>query len=417
MATRLGIGWFIGCLALAISPLSIYGEQGPWPQWRGPLRDDVSTERGLVQRVPAEGPPRVWLFENCGVGYSGPAIVGDRLYILGARDGTDFLLSLDATNGKELRATPLGATYENDWGNGPRCTPTVDGDSIYVLTGPGILACVKTDGTLVWTKSMVDDLGGKVPIWGYCESPLVLGDKVYCTPGESQGAIAAFDKMTGELLWRTKELADVAHYSSIVPMQHDGKTILVQLLFKEVVGVDPTNGTVLWTVPFDGNVAVIPTPVVSEDMVYVTAGYGVGCMAIKLTGDEPEVIYQNKNMTNHHGGVILVDDHIYGYSDGKGWVCQELETGDMSWREREALGKGAIAYADERFYCLSEDTGELVMIAADSNEWQEHGRFTLEPQTQIRKEKGKIWTHPVIADGKLYLRDQDLLFCFDVKAK
>jgi outer membrane protein assembly factor BamB len=138
---------------------------------------------------------------------------------------------------------------------------------------------------------------------------------------------------------------------------------------------------------------------------------------VKLDGDEAEVVYENKNMTNHHGGVILLDGHVYGYSDGKGWVCQNLESGDMTWREREALGKGAIGYADGRFYCLEEDTGEVVLIAASDKGWEEHGRFTLEPQSKIRKEKGKIWTHPVIADGKLYLRDQDLVYCFDVKAQ
>jgi outer membrane protein assembly factor BamB len=240
---------------------------------------------------------------------------------------------------------------------------------------------------------------------------------VYCTPGEQQGAIAALDKKSGELLWQTEDLADVAHYSSIMPMEHDGKTILVQLLFKELVGVDPADGKLLWTVPFPGNVAVIPTPIVSGNMVYATAGYGAGCLMVKLSGTEAEVVYENKNMANHHGGVILLDGHIYGYSDGKGWVCQNLESGDIVWREREAFGKGAIAYADGRFYCLSEDSGELVVISASSEGWEEHGRYTLEPQTKIRKEKGKIWTHPVIAGGKLYLRDQDLLFCFDVKAK
>jgi outer membrane protein assembly factor BamB len=152
-------------------------------------------------------------------------------------------------------------------------------------------------------------------------------------------------------------------------------------------------------------------------MAYATAGYGAGCVGLKLNGDQAEVVYENKNMTNHHGGVILVNGHVFGHSDGKGWVCQDFAEGKIVWREREALGKGAIGYADGRFYCLEEDTGVLAMIAASADGWEEHGRFTLEPQTKIRKAKGKIWTHPVIADGRLYLRDQDLLFCFDVKAK
>lgn len=392
--------------------------EGPWPQWRGPNRDDLSTETALIQDIPEAGPPRLWLFENCGVGYSGPAIVGDRLYILAGRDGSDLLLCLDVANGKELWASePLGKAYTNDWGDGPRSTPTVDGEHTYVMTSEGNVVCLKTaDGLVVWTKAM-QDLGGSIPQWGYCESPLVMDGKVFCTPGGEQGAMAALDKATGELLWQSKGLADPAHYSSIMPMDRAGRTILVQLLTYELVGVDPADGRAIWTVPFPGKVAVIPTPIVSGDMAYATAGYGAGCVAVKLNGDEAEVVYENKNMANHHGGVILLDGHVFGHSEGKGWVCQNLETGEIAWREREALGKGAIGYADGRFYCLEEDTGTVAMIAASTEGWEEHGRFTLEPQTKIRKDRGKIWTHPVIADGRLYLRDQDLLYCFDVKAK
>jgi outer membrane protein assembly factor BamB len=413
--------WFglcrLVCVCLILLAAEMAQAEGPWPQWRGPNRDDICTETGLLQDFPDGGPPRLWIFQDCGAGYAGPAIVGDKVYILAGREGKDFLLCLDSNTGKELWATELGTMFENDWGNGPRSTPTIEGDFIYAMASSGNLVCLKAaDGEVVWTKAM-QDLGGKIPVWGYSESPLVLEDKVICTPGDQQGAIAALDKKTGDLLWQTKDLADVAHYSSIMPMEHDGKTILVQLLMSQLVGVDSADGKVLWTVPFPGNVAVIPTPIVSEDKVYATAGYGAGCVMVKLDGDEAEVVYENKNMTNHHGGVILLDGHVYGYSDGKGWVCQNLESGDMTWREREALGKGAIGYADGRFYCLEEDTGEVVLIAASDKGWEEHGRFTLEPQSKIRKEKGKIWTHPVIADGKLYLRDQDLVYCFDVKAQ
>jgi outer membrane protein assembly factor BamB len=408
----------LSCALLLAVLSNVQAADGPWPQWRGPNRDDLSKETGLLQELPEGGPPRLWLFENCGAGYSGPAIVGDRLYILGARDGNDLLLCIDVNTGKELWASePLGSMLENDWGDGPRSTPTVDGENIYVMASEGNVVCLKTaDGSIVWKKAM-QDLGGKIPAWGYCESPLVMDGKLFCTPGEAQGAMAALDKITGELIWQSKDLADTAHYSSIIPMDRGGRTILVQLLFKELVGVDPNDGRALWTVPFPGNVAVIPTSIVSGDMVYATAGYGAGCVGVKLDGDEADVVYENKNMANHHGGVILIDGHVFGHSDGKGWVCQNLESGEIAWREREALGKGAIGYADGKFYCLEEDTGAVALIAASTEGWEEQGRFTLEPQTQIRKDRGKIWTHPVIADGRLYLRDQDLLFSFDVKAK
>ncbi len=391
--------------------------EGPWPQWQGPRRDAICTETGLIQDFPAEGPRRLWLFENCGIGYAGPAVVDNKMYILGAFDGVDHMLCLDATTGQEIWKSALGPTFENDWGDGPRSTPTVNGDQVYVMTPQGTLNCLRVeDGSTVWSKSM-QELGGRIPTWGYSESPLVIGDRVYCTPGGEQGAIAALDKFSGDLLWQAKKYPDIAHYSSIVPMEHEGQTTLVQLLFKELVGVNPEDGSGMWSVPWNGNVAVIPTPIVSGNKVYATSGYGAGCVLVQLSGNNAEVIYDNKNMTNHHGGVILLDGHLYGYSDGKGWVCQDYSSGDIVWREREALGKGAIAYADGRFYCLSEDEGELVLIAASPDGWEEHGRFTLEPQTKLRKPKGKIWVHPVIADGKLYLRDQELLFCFDVRDK
>ena len=403
--------------------LSLFTAQGscaadwPWPRWQGANYDAVSTESGLLQSIPSSGPKRLWLFDQCGLGYSGPAIVGENLFILGAKGSTEHLLRIDTQNGTEVWSTELNETYTNDWGDGPRSTPTVDGDRVYVITPVGKLYCIRrTDGELVWTQDF-KDYGGTIPTWGYTESPLVLGDRVFCTPGNEQGAMAAFDKATGELIWQATELADVAHYSSIVPMQQGGKTTLVQLLFKELVGVDPADGRMLWSIPYPGNVAVIPTPIVSGNRVYCTAGYGGGCMLVEVNGEQASVVYDNKNMVNHHGGVILHEGHIFGYSDGKGWVCQDFATGEITWRERSALGKGAIAYADGRFYCLSEDEGELVMISASTEGWEEHGRWTLDPQTTQRKPRGKVWVHPVIADGKLYLRDQELLFCFDAKAE
>ncbi len=148
---------------------------------------------------------------------------------------------------------------------------------------------------------------------------------------------------------------------------------------------------------------------------YVTSGYGVGCKLISLQGDEPQEEYQNKVMKNHHGGVILLDGYLYGYSDDTGWVCQDFATGEMVWRERDELGKGCVAYADGRLYCVDERDGNVVLIAASPEGWQEHGRFQLNPQTKIRKSSGGIWTHPVIANGKLYLRDQNLIYCYDVR--
>ena len=397
---------------------TLRANEGPWPQWRGPDRDDITSESGLLQDWPEGGPKRLWSFEDCGIGYSGPAIVGDRLYILGSRDGEEALLCLDTNNGKELWAAPIGPELENGWGNGPRGTPTVDSDHVYAVGAEGNLVCVQIeDGSPVWSKAM-QDLGGKIPSWGYSESPLIHEGKVLYTPGGEQGAIVALDKHTGSLIWQTEELTDSAHYSSIVVKEHADKLMGVQLLVSQLVGFDLETGEVYWTVPWPGRTAVVPTPVIWQDCVYVTSGYGAGCMLVRVDDQfNAEVVYDNKLISNHHGGVILLRGHIFGYANKKGWTCQDVATGEKVWVERHLLDKGAIAYADNRFYCLGEDTGDVVLIAASDAGWEEHGRFTLEPQSELRKPKGRIWTHPVIADGRLYLRDQQLLHCYDVRSE
>jgi outer membrane protein assembly factor BamB len=385
-----------------------------WPQWRGPNRDDLSKETGLLKQWPEGGPKRVWLYENGGNAYSGPAIVDGKLYTMGTRDNAEILLALDANTGKELWFTPLGSILENGWGGGPRSTPTVTGGQVFAVSGKGNVVCANAaDGKIVWQKKLTD-LGGKVPSWGYTESLLVDGDRVVCTPGGSQGALAALNKKTGEVLWRSTEFTDGAQYASIVPAKINGTDTYVQLTMQSIVGISPKDGKQLWKAPFPGKTAVIPTPIVRDNLVYVAAGYGVGCKQIKINPDNSvETVYENKVMKNHHGGVILVGEHLYGHADA-GWVCQDFKTGAEVWNHRE-FKKGAIAYADGMLYCLEEGSGKVALIEASPAGWKEHGKFTLDPQTKIRNPQGRIWVHPTISNGKLYLRDQDLIYCYDVK--
>lgn len=388
-----------------------------WPQWRGPDRTDVSKEKGLLKSWPAGGPKRIWVFDKAGLGYSGPAIVGGRLYTMGARQDAEELIAVDAATGKELWAVKLGELLKNGWGDGPRGTPSVDGDRVYALSGKGDLVCASAkDGKILWQRTM-KEFGGETPSWGYAESVLVDGDRVICTPGGGKGAIVALNKSTGEPVWQSKDFTDPAHYASAISATHGGQRQIIQLTEKHVVGVAAVDGKLLWSSDFPGRTAVIPTPIFSEGMVYVSAGYEVGCKMIKLgPAGEATDGYSNKEMVNHHGGVILLDGHIYGYSDRLGWVCQNLKTGEKVWAEKAALGKGAIAYADGMFYCLAEQDGTLALVEATTAGWKEHSRFKLDPQTTQRSPRGKVWTHPVINEGRLYLRDQELLSCYDVKA-
>ncbi|MDQ3622571.1 MAG: PQQ-like beta-propeller repeat protein [Verrucomicrobiota bacterium] len=401
-------------LVLALPALCAYAFD--WPQWRGPNRDDVSKETGLLKQWPEGGPKQLWLYKNGGQGYSGPAIVAGKLFTMGTREGSEILLCLDAGTGKELWATPAGQIFADSRGDGPRGTPTVEADRVYTLGGEGTLLCANVaDGKEVWRRTM-KELGGKTPGWGYTEGALVDGNQVVCTPGGSQGTIAALDKATGKTLWQTEDFTVGAQYSSIVAAEINGEKQYVQLTMNTLVGVSPKDGTVLWRTPFPGRTAVVPTPIVKDNHVFITAGYGVGCRLVKIEpGNKVTGVYDNKVMTNHHGGVILVGDHLYGYSEKVGWVCMEFKTGNQVWAEEGKLGKGAIAHADGMLYCLEERSGTVVLIEGSPTRWNEKGRFKPEPQSAIRSSKGQIWTHPVIVNGKLYLRDQDLIYCYAVK--
>jgi outer membrane protein assembly factor BamB len=401
--------------ALAIA-WSLNASAADWPEWRGPGRQDHSPDTGLLKSWPAGGPKRLWVNENAGLGYAGFSVVGNRLFTMGLRDNQELILCLDASTGKELWAAPAGAKYPNNWGDGPRATPTVDGNHVYAIGGQGTLVCAQVaDGKVVWQKSLTSDLGGKLQSWGYTESVLIVDNLVVCTPGGEKGTLAALKKDTGEIAWQSGELTDNAQYSSPILAMHHGKPQIVQLVMTKVFGVDPANGKVLWKQDFPGRVAVIPTPIYHDGHVYVAAGYGVGCMLVKVGADNSvSVAYENKVMKNHHGGVIRVGDHLFGHSEGPGWVCQNFKTGEEVWASKK-LGKGAIHFADGMFYCLDEGSGDVALVELSTTDWVEKGRFKLEPQTKQRSPQGRIWTHPVVVNGRLYLRDQELLHCYDVK--
>lgn len=389
-----------------------------WPTFRGVGRLDISTETGLLKKWPESGPKQDWLFQDAGLGYAGFAVAGGTVYTMGARDVVEYVIAVDAATGKEKWSAEVGALLTNGWGDGPRSSPTVDGDKVYAMSGKGVLVCLNTaDGKENWRVTM-ESLGGKVPGWGYCESPTVDGNLVVVTPGGAQGTMAAFDKSSGKKVWQTTEWTDPAQYASIVAVDHNNARQLIQLTMQSVAGVNAADGTVLWKVAFPGKTAVIPTPIFHNGQVFVSAGYGVGCKFFKVGPENVvEELYESTDMVNHHGGVILVDGHLYGYSDRAGWTCLDFKTGAVKWTEKKALGKGAIHSADGMLYLLEEKTGTVVLIEANPKGWEEHGRFTLQPQSTQRNPKGMIWVHPVVSNGKLYLRDQELLYCFDVTGK
>src|SRR5579884_804044 len=420
----------LGIVGFALMPVVAAPKGGnyDWPQWRGLNHDNVSTETDLLKSWPEGGPRLLWTFTDAGIGYSGPAVVGNRLYTMGGDESNDFVVAVDVDKGTKVWSTPIGPYVRNGYGSGPRGTPTVDGDNLYALSSDGVLACLQTkDGKKVWSVNLKgpNGLGGGRPVWNYSESPLVDGRQVICTPGGSQGTMASVDKQTGRVLWRSKGLTDPAGYSSPVPVTVGGVRQYVQLTMKGVAGVAAKDGRLLWYYPNKKyRVAVIPSPIVHDNYVYAVAGYGAGAVLLKLTpagnGTQVEQLYDEdamRVMDNKHEGVVLVGDYVYGWSDRGGWTCQELKSGKLMWQSKE-FGKGSLTCADGMLYCYSEDTGAVALVAASPDGWREVGRFTIPQQAKNREGviyKNNVWTYPVIANGRLYLRDQNLIYCYQVK--
>ena len=392
-----------------------------WLQWRGPNRNDISKETGLLQSWPEGGPKQLWVNNSSGLGYAGFSIRGDDLFTLGLEEGREFVLCLNAETGKEKWRANIGSQFKNRWGDGPRTTPTIDGDNIYCFSANGTLASLKAaSGEVNWSVEM-SDFGGTTPYWGYSESPLVDGDKVVVTAGGANGAVVAVNKNTGAKMWQTSSLTEAKNmaYSSALAIDWGGRRQFVKLLSKSVVGLDAESGEVIWKVDWPGEIAVIPTPIFDNGTIHISSGYKVGSMSIKLDEQNNATeVWKTVNMQNHHGGLIMVDGYVYGYCDRNGWSCQDMADGELKWNQgrRGALKKGAVAYADGRFYHLQERDGQVALLKADANDVEEVGRFTLSPQTKRRKAQGKIWVHPVISDGKLYLRDQEYIYCYDIKS-
>ena len=390
-----------------------------WPQFRGINRDGKSGDTGLLQAWPEGGPKLLWKAKGIGRGYAGIVVVGDRLYTAGDKDEASNVIALNADGSQILWTTKLGKPGAPGWGGfaGPRAMPTVEGDLMFTVDQWGELVCISAaDGKVQWRKNYEKDFGGSRPEWGFSESPLVDGDNVIVTPGGSDGAMVALKKKTGEVVWRSKGPTDQTQYASIIAAPIGGARHYCQINMQNVFGISATDGAVLWKLARKGATAVIPTPIVDGDLVYYSSGYGIGCELYKISGSgnsfTAEKVYGNKNMCNHHGGVVKVGPHLYGYSDGKGLVCQDFKTGEIVWAEKEKIKKGAVSFVDGMLYCREEDTGRMILVAAVPDSYQEKGRFE-----QPERAKEKAWPHPTISQGKLYLRDQDSIFCYDVKAK
>ncbi len=408
------------------------GGAADWPQWRGPDQTDISPETGLLTSWPSKGPEQLWVYDGAGMGYSGYSFAEGKLFTMGSRGEDIMVIALDANTGNELWATKIGTDdpnlgkgdpkgYTTKWGNGPRSTPTYADGKVYALGPEGSFACVSSeDGKVVWSKDLITDFGGKFGGWGFAESPLVDGDKVMICPGGNEAGIVALNKDTGATIWKAEDVKPgKAEYATLMISEMNGVRQYIRFFETEVVSVRAEDGSVLWRAEWpNGKTAVIPTPVVVGNQVYVTSGYGAGSKMFEVGPDNSvKDVWVNSEMKNHHGGVVHIDGYVYGFSDGAGLICQDLKSGELVWNEKgRGMTKGAVHAADGMLYCLDEQEGLVSLVEANPKGFKSHGQFQLDPQSEERSPQGRVWTHPVVINGKLYLRDQQYIHCYDVKS-
>jgi outer membrane protein assembly factor BamB len=396
-----------------------------WPQWRGPERTGISKETGLLREWPKDGPKLLWEKKEIGGGYSTPAVVGDRLYLMADRKGEEFVIALAVKDGTEIWATAVGKVGPNMGPQypGARSTPTVDGDRIYALGSDGDLACLERDkGKIVWSKSLRKDFDGKPGAWAYSESPLIDGDMLVCTPGGKKATLAALKKTDGTTVWTCAvPEGDAAGYASAIAVDVSGVRQYVQFLGSGLVGVDAKSGKFLWRYDKTKDQAAnIPTPVFHDDCVFTsTSRNGSGLNRITVKKDEvtSEQVYYNTTKLNSIGGVVRIGDYLYGTNARGELVCMDFKTGEIKWHDA-SVGTASLCFADGMLYVRGQGgTGfgpemppKVALVEATPAGYKEKGRFE-QPDHGNRP----AWPHPVVANGRLYLRDGNVLLCYDVK--
>jgi len=396
-------------LLLALAQQALAQSVADWPQWRGPNRDGISKETGLLKQWPAEGPPLVWKASGAGGGYSSFSVANGKLYTMGLRGEREYVIAFDVATGKEAWSTAHGGAFRNDRGDGPRGTPTIDGDRVYALGGAGDLTALDArTGKIIWSKNVLREFGGSNITWGISESPLVLGDKVLVNAGGPGASIVALNKANGSLIWKSQ--SDKAGYSSAIPVELNGTTQVVFFTAQRAVGLDAKDGRLLWEYGKpSNNVANVATPIARANRVFISSDYGTGGGVIEIKADnKAEELWFTRDMRNHHSSSVLIGDYLYGFSSAI-LTAIRFDTGEIAWRDR-SVGKGSLVFADGNLYCFSEN-GVVGLVEATPKGYKEKGRF------RIAQGNLPTWTHPVVVGGRLYLRDQDTIYAYDVRQK
>ncbi len=378
-------------------------------QWRGPNRDGIYPNESLLKTWPKEGPKLLWSVEGLGEGYSSPAVTADRVYLTGMTGGKGFLFAFDR-NGKPVWKVSYGSEW-NGSRPGARTTPTVVGDKIYLMSAKGQAVCFSTDGKKIWSVDLMAQFGARNLQWGITESLLVDGDRVFCTPGGPSVTIVALDRHSGKTIWKIKADGKTSGYCSPCLVQHGKRRLLLTMTGESVVGVDADTGEYLWRNSHVTDYVVnANTPLYHNGFIYTVSGYGTGGQMFELSEDGTSVkrVWSQKKLDSQMGAVVLVDGYIYGSGhNGRGWHCLDWKTGKVQYTARKIGNKGAIIFSDGMMYCYSEN-GDVGLVKPNSQKFEVVSSF------RIKKGSGEHWAHPVIKDGRLYIRHGDALMVYHI---
>ncbi len=417
----------VALTCLFLVPASSRAADAEWPCWRGPNHDGKSPATGLLKQWPEGGPTKLWQVDDIGRGFSTVTISNGLIYTTGDVGGTATETTTGQGRRRRTRTKVVGGRLtlfalgmngtlkwktelDDAWTRshpGSRSTPTLDGDRLYVLSGNGVIACRDAGtGAEVWTKN-TRDFGGRPGGWGYAESILILDQLAIVKPG-GDNCVVALNKATGDTVWASSGFAGGPEYSSCVPFTHNGRQCITTGTKSGILCLDAGDGSLLWSNAWcKNNTANCPDPAYADGYVFWSNGYGKGGICLKLTANGAEQAWTTKDMVCHHGGYVIHEGHIYGNHSG-GWACLDLATGEKKWYEH-GVGKGAVCWADGMLFLFGERNGVAGLAACFPDGFEMRGQFSVEGS-------GPSWAHPVVIDGRLYLRYDSHLYCFDVKA-
>lgn len=399
--------WILHLSSQSLNAESSDGLEPEWIQWRGPNRDGISHETGFLKNWPEAGPKVLWRVP-IGDGFSGISISGGRLYTMAAEGSDEFVICLDASDGKEIWRFRSGSKFTEQRGDGPRSMPTVDDDWIFALGAEGKLYALDArDGTKLWAHNFVAEFGSSIPTWGFSSSPLLEGNLLLVEAGgKDEKSIVAFDKKSGDVVWTTH--TDEVAYSSPITIDFGGVRQTIFLTAKTLVSVSPEDGQIYWKYPWPEGINIATPIFIPPDKIFISASYDKGAVLVQMTGEGGGIsvteVWKSRVMKNHFNSSVLQGDYLYGF-DNAILTCIEANTGEEQWRQRD-FGKGSLLLADSHLIILGEG-GKLALVEATPGEYKEKARFQLF--------EDKCWTVPTLAGGQLYLRTQKEMVCLDLR--